>query len=261
MEHIIYLCDGSVDGIFTAIYDAWDSKKGHNCIRIEELEYFQNMELFTEYIQIEADSQKAEKVAAAIQKKLSEEAYEMVIRSALSKRIGRGDAIYRFLLLGFSYGPRVMEQVNHPYVHPIFEMNRNVKNEAHHYLGFLRFSELESGVLFASIRPDNAILPLISPHFEDRLMQENWIIYDEGREEASFHEKGRNFFLRKDLKLNRSEIENYSSAEERMQVFWQTFVDAIAIEGRKNQKLQYQMLPNRFREFMREVPYKDAGVK
>lgn len=256
METIIYLCDGSVDGIFTAIYDAWDSKKGHNRIRIEELEYFQNMKLFTDYIQTETDSKKAEKVAAAIRKKLSEEVYEMIIRSALSKRVGRGDAIYRFLLLGFSYGPKVMEQINHPYVHPVFEMNRNVMNEAHHYLGFLRFSELKSGVLFASIRPENAILSLISPHFEDRLMTENWIIYDEGREEASFHEKGRNFFIRKDLKLNRSETEYYSSAEEKMQVFWQTFVDAIAIEGRKNLSLQHQMLPNRFREFMREVPYK-----
>ena len=32
----VFVCENSIDGIFTAVYDAWSSGYGHNNVRIEE---------------------------------------------------------------------------------------------------------------------------------------------------------------------------------------------------------------------------------
>lgn len=249
----VYLCESTIDCIFTGIYNAWESKYGHNNIKIVEQENFENMELFTEYIKVVADSEKASKVATSIQKKISTEAYLLVCSSALSNKVGRADAIYRFLLLGFSVGKDITNQMNHPMVYPLFTMERFVHNEAHHYLGFLRFSQLKNGILFSRIRPKNDIITLIADHFSQRLMNENWLIYDAGRKTAVIHRKSSSWFFTDARDLDLSILEDYSQMEESIQSLWKQFVDIIGIKERSNSKLQYQMLPNRYREFMREI--------
>ncbi len=252
----VYRCDGSVDGIFTAIYDAYESRYGHADIVISETDADTNLELFTEYIDTLVDEEKAEKVAASIKKKISLDAYEVVIKSALSKQKGRSDAIYRFLQLGFTTGRSVLNQLSHPYVLPVFEIERCVNYEVSRYMQFVRFSELKNSILLSRIRPENNILTLIAPHFEDRLTEENWMIYDEGRNLVAVHRSRYPWILVDGKELNLSGLDQFSDSELNMQIFWKTFVDTMAIKERINDKLQKQMLPNRYREFMREIPYK-----
>ncbi len=75
--------------------------------------------------------------------------------SSSSFSITKADALYRTLLLAFSmeYPDRVLECLGNPYVLYLFELSRSVQNEAHHLLGFLRFKELRSGILFSEIHP------------------------------------------------------------------------------------------------------------
>jgi probable DNA metabolism protein len=252
----IYVCEKSIDSIFTAIYDAWDSRYGHANIRIMEEENLDNMELFSEYITVVAQEEKARKVANSIKAKISEDAYALVCRCALSGTPGRADAIYRFLIHGYVIGGSIINNVSDPVVHPLFVADRYVNNETLHYLGFLRFSQLKNSVLFAKIRPVNDILVLIADHFSERLTDENWMILDEGRKNAIVHKAREPWFLTDASNIDESATKEYSDEERIMQVVWQRFVDTIGIEERTNKKLQYQMLPNRYREFMREVPYK-----
>lgn len=252
----VYLCDGTPDGIFTGIYDAWESRLGHKKLRLAIEDEYLEPELFCEYRRVLVDGEKALKVARSIERKLGREAYELVYRSALSGKQGRADDIYRFLLLGFSVGSSVLEQLSHPYVRPLFERNRNVGREYQHYKGFLRFSELANGILFAEIRPANHLLPLLGEHFSDRFSGENWIIYEAGRKQAAFHAKGVPFVfmeaLEKEELLEKLGVWEFSEKEEELQKLWQEFVDTIGIKERKNEKLQKQLLPLRYREFMRE---------
>ena len=44
----------------------------------------------------------------------------------------------------------------------------------------------------------------------------------------------------------------YSEDEKQLQKLWKLFVDTIAIKERVNPKLQRQMLPLRFRKYMKE---------
>lgn len=252
----IFVCEDTMDGIFTGIYDAWNSRLGHRNIRVEIEKEITGPELFCEYRKIETDRQKAFKVVDSIEKKLGHEFFEIVYYSVLSGKEGRADDIYRFLLLAFSVGSSCLEQLSHPYVHPIFERSRNVKREYQHYQGFLRFSELSSGILFSEIRPVNDLLVLLGEHFNDRFPRENWIIYEDGRRKAALHKKGTPFVMLelsgKEELLEKLGTQEFSEREKNLQCLWKDFINAIGIQERKNEKLQQQMLPLRFREFMRE---------
>ncbi|MGB8450983.1 MAG: TIGR03915 family putative DNA repair protein [Anaerocolumna sp.] len=256
----IFICEDSIDGIFTAIYEAWSSRYGHDNIRIQvksgNNENF-NIELFSEYIYVTENEEKAVKVTKAIKEKISEEAFEMVCHAVLSDEVLKGDMIYRFLILGFSIGSKVVDFLSNDIVLNIFNLNRNVGNEAHHFLGFLRFTESKNNILLARIKPKNDILRLIAPHFSDRLNTENFVIYDEKRKTAVIHRSGFPWIYVWADELNMDKFQELSDQEEEFQLLWKTFFNTIAIEERKNTNLQRNNLPLRFRSNMLEFTYKD----
>ena len=75
-----YLCEDSLEGIFSAIYRAYEDRHGHkaNEIRIRETGF--NQELFCEYISVETDFDRALKVARTVQRDISRPAYELIQR-------------------------------------------------------------------------------------------------------------------------------------------------------------------------------------
>ncbi len=251
----IYLCDNSIDGIFTAVYIAWSSRLGHSNVKIEEKSEgskFSNIELFAEYIAVDTDNELANKVARSIRKKISEEAYEMSCRVALSDYSGKADLIYRFLILGFAIGSQVVEHLSHEVVNMMFKVNKNVANEAHHILGFLRFSEQENGLLTSIIHPKNNILTLIVPHFADRLPMERFLIYDGNRKLAALHVPNTPWIIAEVPNIDQDRVREVSEAEDRYKELWISFFDHIAIKERVNPKLQRNNLPLRFRGDMTE---------
>ncbi len=258
----IFMCEDSIEGIFAAIYDAGSSRYGHDNIRIQVqtagTENF-DMELFSEYIYVAGDEEKALKVSKAIREKISGEAYEMVCHAALSDEGKKGDMIYRFLILGFSLGPKAVNLLNNDKVLNIFNLNRNVMNESHHFLGFLRFTESKDNILFAKIKPRNDILRLIAPHFSDRLNMENFIIFDERRKTAVFHKSGFFWIYVTADDFNMDKLLELSDQEEEFQSLWKTFFNTIAIEERKNYRLQRNNLPLRFRSNMPEFSSNDIN--
>ena len=247
----IYVCEDQIEGIFTAIYDAWDSGYGHQYNRIQVGEVT-NYELFAEYITVTADPIKSKKVTNSIKRKIGQEAYSGVYDMAISNRKDKGEVIYRFLILGFHHGPKVMNYLSNEYVSIITKTMKNVWYETHHYYGFVRFFELSNGILLSKIRPKNNLLTLIAPHFADRLQQENWMIIDEGRELAVVHPAHKKWFLVALSVVDPKLIEEHSKKEETMSNAWSVFVESIAIKERENHKLQRGMLPIRFREYMPE---------
>jgi len=250
----ILVCDGSVDGIFTAIYKAYDMRYGHEFIKIveKETEGSMNYELFSEYIDIPTDHELAAKVAKSVRTKISREAYESVVRAALSCTVGRADVIYRFLILGFHMGKDVMNHLSNDVVNHIFAMNRNVGMETHHLSGFLRFSEVGEGVLLSIIRPKNNVVSLLAPHFADRLNNEDFIIYDEGRGWAAVHRKNTETVMMQLDEEAVKAIQTTKSEEEEYQQLWKAFYHSICIKERENYELQRNNLPLRFRGYMTE---------
>lgn len=63
------------------------------------------------------------------------------------------------------------------------------------------FQEIGGRFLLAKIQPGNDILSLMALHFSNRFPNENWVIYDEKRQKALCHEKGKECVMRKEVRI------------------------------------------------------------
>lgn len=249
----VYLCEDTPEGIFTAVYNAYEDRHGIDCTEVKIRSGCFNQEFFAEYISVDTDYEKAVKVARTIQKKISMQAYDFIMKSAISYKPEKADAIYRFIAAGLKMGACVLEHLTAPYMQTLFALERHTDNEIMHLRGFLRFEELENGILFARTNPKNAILPYLAEHFADRFSGEEWMIADTVHETVVIHKKNKGYIHAAMSEINFDELSLQFSAEEHMiKELWNRFVDTIAIEERKNENLQRQMLPLRFRKYMKE---------
>ena len=61
----LYVCEDSIDGIFTGVYDAWASRRGHANVRLTTRQP-ENYSLFSEYIAVQTDYGKSQRVARTL---------------------------------------------------------------------------------------------------------------------------------------------------------------------------------------------------
>lgn len=249
-NQIVYLCEDTPDGIFTAIYDAWAAflPVEHLSIQVEKQHAFQ---LFSDYVYVQTDIEKAIKVARSVRAKIGIEAYEMIYEAALSDKEDKIDAIYRFLKIGFRHGRSVIGMHGEEAVCRVFELKQNVWNETHKFYGFVRFRDSEEGILIAKIEPKNQVLSLLAHHFSDRFPEENFVILDSNHEMGLFHEKGKQWYL---APLDKEVLDkiwkaNHSSEYE---MLWKRFFQTIAIAERENYKCQRNLCALRYRDNMIE---------
>lgn len=248
---VIFTCNPDFEAMMTCIYDAWDSRLGHNNIRFM-LEPVLEPELFTEYRYIPPDRTKAQKVISSIQKKISVYAYRCVYAAAMSYQEERLDIIYRFLLYGFHFGSRAMDMLGVPQISALFELSRKVQNEGHYFREFTRFSHIPPSVYFAVIEPKCNILTLLAPHFVDRMPSESFLIADSRRLLAAVHPADEDFYL---TPLEKDELLQMKKAAENSDPYptlWKSFFHAIGIEKRRNPKCQRTHLPLWYRKNMTE---------
>lgn len=72
-EKIIFICEDSLDGIFTAVYQGWTAGGASLEIRTQEPD---NLELFCTCREVLTDAGQAEKVARSIRRKLGVSVYQ-----------------------------------------------------------------------------------------------------------------------------------------------------------------------------------------
>ncbi len=257
----IYQCEDSTDGVLSAIYEAGVSGYGRDYIRIEpqipgeENTFF----LFSEYVTVPTDAEKAEKVARSVREKISWRAYHYMMYAVSSSAADRGDAVYRFLTYGFPAGDKVCDMLQIPCVKRVFELQRAVGNEAHFSLEFLRFKEVfqTPSLMLAVFEPENRVLPVVLEHFKDRFPEGLFIIFDKTHHEAGIHipEEYKKKEETEIRILNEAEseiLEKLNETEEVYPELWKTFFHSIAIEERKNEKLQKNLMPLHYRKYVTE---------
>lgn len=253
----VFICSDTFEGILCGVYDAWSSRLGHKNVSLE-LEGTGNIQMFTEYCQVQESAQKAQKVIRTVQEKAGQEVYEQIYRASLSHDEEKADRIYRFLIYALHYGSVILDKLQVPAVYDIFQMNRNVGNEAHLLIEFLRFSQTRDGVLFGVVGPKNDVIILLAPHFADRLHGENWIIYDDKRRKAVVHRAGGTWMMVEISEPGWKERMIKSGDQEEFENLWKTFHKHIAIEERTNPVCQRGHLPLRFRPYMTEFQRKEG---
>jgi probable DNA metabolism protein len=255
-EKHVFRCEDSLEGILSGVYTAWAAKVGHSSVELRTWET-ENMELFCQYHTVATDLVKAEKVLRTMKTRLGDEITEDICYAACSGEREKGTAIYRTLVdclsvYGAAYGKKRLENLKNPYVRLVCQAYRNVWYEYHHYLGFLRFSQLPGNVLFAAITPKNDLLLLFQEHFGDRFVEEYWIIYDDRRKKALLHAPHEACSIYSGDTGKMDEYAKMKDCEADYEALFQGFCQHISIRERENPHLQRQNLPLRFRKHMLE---------
>lgn len=257
LTRTLYVCEDRMNYMYSAIYDAWmeSREEGRNGIVLRGT---YEQELFCVYKEVIEQESKAQAVDRLLRKYLGE-VYMDLYYALLASDPDKVEAVLRTMQASrkLDRPGQIMEHLSHPYVHRVFELRRKVGNEAHFFVEFLRFRELENGILFAQIDPKSQVLPCISPHFADRFPRENWMIYDKTHGMYSIHEKGSQWILVEKAKIDDEKINQLSDKEALYQDLWIQFHDTIAIESRKNPKLQRSMFPLWYRKNALEFQKKE----
>jgi len=256
MDEHVFICEDSIEGILSGVYEAYSFKKEH---KIESHAFLHlatkspdTYRLFTEYTTLEANDGNACKVINTVRIRLGEETYYRLCLAMASCFEDKADAVYHTIVLGLGTNDRnIMDRLGEDCVQRTFKYARASSNEVSHMLEFIRFSELEGGILYAAINAKHHILPFIMPHFSDRLPMENFIIYDENTDIYGLHPRFKPWYLAEGVELDSDKIKT-TEAEKEYQELFRRFCKTIAIESRTNEKLQKGMLPLRFRPNMIE---------
>lgn len=258
-ENVVLICEDSPEGIFTGIYDAYTLKMPHERISLQ-IRAEENMKLFTVYRMVETDEKKARKVMCTLQRRFWEKDYAALCMALAAEDERKADAVYKTIVRGLKeqYSGSILAHMADDGVRTVVELSRRSSNELQRMREFLRFSELENGILSARIAPKDNVLPMVAAHFADRLPMENFLIFDEKRTLYAVHPAGRDWFLMDGnmVKEQEDRKQKISAGEEYYQELFRAFCHSISIDSRKNLKLQQNMLPLRFRPFMTEFQKK-----
>lgn len=248
---VVYRCEDSLESIFTAVYQAYEEKRNHGETL---LSLSDDPILFAEDIQVIPCVEKVLKVMRTLKSRFGEKDYFSLCLALASEDSEKAQAVYKTIVDGLA-GKRgrghLFDNLANDFVHKSFSLARGAEREYAHLRGFVRFEELENGVLYSRVAPKNNVVTFLMPHFADRLPIENFVIYDEGRNFFGIHPAGKQWYL---LLGEGSEMPGLKLSEEERtyRELFCRFCHEIAIKERKNLKLQRNMLPLRFQEYMVE---------
>lgn len=233
-----YVTDGSFEGILTAVFEVYQKREAPQSIISRD--YFQ-MQLDGKSREITTDDEKAQRVYNAIKNKISNEALEVLYKAWLSEHNDVGTAIYNYIRIGLKIGNKVVSYLQNPDILLVHDLYQKVEKESHLFLGILRFKKLYTGIYYSRIEPDNNITMLITDHFVQRLSDQPWIIHDAKREIYALYDTNQVVFTKQSINISMDKCDDAG-----FELLWKKYFQAIAIENRKNLRLQKQFMPRRY---------------
>ena len=181
-------------------------------------------------------------------KKIGKESFSIIYYVFLSNDKDKELLIYKFLIYSLKYKDKIKFMRNIDCVSECLKICKYVKHEGHKFKGFVRFKELNNGILYSEIEPENDILFILSNHFKLRLRNEYWIIKDNKRNIISFYDKN-NFYIinGSDFKLDIINKDDY------YEDMWKSFYKIIGIKEKKNDRCRMNFMPKKYWKYIIEV--------
>lgn len=234
---LIYRYDGSFDGLMSAVYEAFSDKKMPERIIPQgdgQTFLFDEKEIFS-------DSAVSQKMQDYIKTKISPFALDNVRKCYFSNAEEKEMLILKYILLGIKHGKKVDTMLADDVVGRMFFVVKNFSNEAHFYREFLRFSENE-GVLASVIEPKNFVLPYIVYHYEQRIGNLDFLIYDKTHKAVLVHKNHRSEIAF----VEGFELPPPDEKERFYRELWKGYYNIIGIKERYNEKLRMNLMPKRY---------------
>ena len=240
----ICVIENNLAGFLTAVYHSY---YGHKDIDFITSDYNQATMLDT-VIEPQTDTALARKVRDGIIKKVGKSHYNLIYTAYLSCDKQKEQKLFEYLQLLFKEGKNILSMFAVPSVIAFNDMVKKVKHEAHRMHGFLRFKEMENEIYYGYFGSDNDILELILPHFEKRFNDQQFVIHDINRKKMAYYDGTKTHFSLAPETVNIT----ISDKEVLFSELWREYNKNVAIDNRKNLKLQNQYAPKKYRWFMNE---------
>lgn len=248
-SNLIYLYDGSFDGLLCCVFESYDKKE----IPADIFSPDTVQTVLLPQKEVVTDPKKSARVLISIPKKMGADALDFIRHAFLTCLPQKELYILLFLRMGFRFGPSVMNMLADDVVNTLFKAVKHLNNEAHLLKGFIRFSVF-NGALAAEIEPKNIVLPLLTLHFRERYPEERFLIYDRTHAMALIYQPYRAEIIPvDDLQLPEPDEEERAFRE-----LWRLFYNTIEVQGRHNPKCRMSHMPKRYWKYMTEF---GAGQK
>lgn len=244
---VVYLYDGSFEGFLSCVFDSYVYRESP----VRFWDPARQEPTLLPARQIPTVPGHAGRVRAKLGQ-IDPEALDLVVKGFLTCAPEREVLIFRFIQKLLVQGRPLLRQLTDEAVFPLQKAVRHLEGEVHLLKGFVRFSEFE-GLLAGEIRPKNRVLPLLRPHFCDRMYNEVFLLYDRTNREALVHRPGRWAIL----PLEEFHMAAPSEEEAMYRRLWKRFYDTIEIKERRNPTLRRTHMPQRYWETMTEFQGED----
>ncbi len=270
----VYVFDGTMDGLLTAVFDAFALKEQPEQLLAEG----DVLPLFCDHTyHVTTDEEKARRVWAGLEKRLSREALRLISVSWLSEQRELNQPLFQYICKVFrqpvgdgrSSTMSIERNFADPDVLAVTNIARRVLHEQLRMKQFIRFQKAKDGTYLAVVSPDHNVLPLITAHFQDRFNDQPWLIYDVKRHYGYYYDGGTGVPGRESTGVIRVTFENeaavpfdlgngkldadvLSDNDQLFQDLWRTYFKAICIKERMNPRKQLNDMPRRYWKYMTE---------
>ena len=142
----------------------------------------------TEEYTVIAQEEKALRVWAALEKKMSKGACNMLTNAWLAEEEGKDDLLFRFIRKTLDSKVSIETNFGDDDVLQLHRLARKVAHEELYIKQFVRFQKAADDIYFAPIAPVHNALPLAIEHFKDRFSNQKWVIYDLKRKYGYYYD-------------------------------------------------------------------------
>lgn len=251
----VFFYDKTFEGLLTAVFDAYSRKTfPDKLLGNDEIAPLFMDDSYT----VITDEDKAKRVWAALEKKISKQACVMLTNAWLSELEGCDELMFRYIRKNIDSKTSVEMNFGDKDVLELHQIARKVGHEGHYLRMFIRFQKAADDLFFAPVSPEYNALPLAISHFADRFADQRWVIYDVRRHYGYYYDlhTAVEMTLDDDTQLLSGKLDETLMAEdEKMyQELWQGYYKAMTIKERINPRLQRRNMPARFWKYLTEIP-------
>ncbi|MBQ3235411.1 MAG: TIGR03915 family putative DNA repair protein [Clostridia bacterium] len=237
---MIYLIDGTMDGIFTAVFNSYLTKKFPSALTDGEIQ----LEIGEELVEVTTDLDKAQRVFNKLYKILPKRETDRIFTAIKSGDFAKFTVIFNYIVKTIDAGKNIYDKLSDKDVFNFDRLVSRVLLEAHRFKGFIRFSQAENGVYYAKYFPDSDINTLILPHFVNRFKSMPFILHDLNHDVVSAHVDGM-------TKTVREKVIPLDIKDDFAKLF-KTYYDSIFIKERANERLMNNYMPKRYHKYLPE---------
>ncbi len=254
-ENIVYLYDGSFEGLLYAVAIAVKSQQQIQAVY--DINHYRP-QLFDNSLQITTDSIQAAKLMRFLYG-LHPMAAELFVSGYLSEKYTIGSHLISLVRECVQHGVRALDQYSQDSIRYLLVLRKRIHKEVHRYNGLLRFYRMENLILYAPFAPEFNIIGYSARHFRQRISSEKWILHDLLRDSALFWDcktlqqiEIEQDFYQYVRRYGKPPKEKTAKDEKKYQQLWQSFHHSINNKQRENRKLQKKYIPQRYWKYLVE---------